>query len=272
MRHHVTRHLLTTTLTSLIFGIGGGVSWAQDAEPSVEPAPETDPAARKIIDRAIEAIGGRSRREGISSTRSQARLGMGDAEALIDLTTMEGDRVRIRYTTEYQGRLDLMEIGCDGAQGWRIDPPDGRVTVITPKTANEFARSFDFQALIREMDLRFREPRLLPPDTFEDRPCQVLAMRNDDQDVRIFFEESTGLPLALELIEPNVRRSKRKVVIEAWSEPDEASPLRWVRRFRLEQAGGVWTANYSFVTFNDASESTFLPPTDLSVLPGGAVE
>ena len=97
-------------------------------------------------------------------------------------------------------------------------------------------------------------------------------MRDGEQDVRILFEDATGLPIAVELIEPNVRRSRRKVVIEEWSEPDAGSPLRWIRRFRLEQAGGTWTAEYAFVNFNDVSESTFLPPIGLTPTPGGAEE
>ena len=253
--------------------MGEAVGVAQETPPpAAETTPAIDPAARKVIDRAIEAMGGYGPRNAITSTRSQARLEMGGTAATIDLTKMVGDRVRVRYSTRFQGRDDLMELGCDGTRGWRIDPPDGLVTVITPKMANEMVENFDFQSLIRELDSRFSEPRLLPSETFEERPCQVVAMRKDKQDVRIFFEESTGLPLALELIEPNVRRSKRKVVIESWSDPDAASPLRWVRRFRLEQGRTVWTADYAFVNFNDVSESTFLPPADLSTLPGGAAE
>ena len=281
MRHLGTKHLLRFALAGLAIGSGAVTSaapgqvvttTATDDETPAKATPPADPAARIVLERAIEAMGGLDGRRDIRSSRSQARLEMGETAATIDLTTMTGNRLRVRYRTDYRGRPDLMEIGCDGSIGWRIDPPDGLVTEITPELAQEFARRFDFQSLIREIDLRFEEPRLLPPEDFEERSCRVIGMRDGEQEVRILFEDETGLPVALELIEPNVRRSRRKVVIESWSEPAEGSRLRWIRRFRLEQAGVTWTAEYAFVNFNDVSESTFLPPSGLTIDPGGDEE
>ena len=130
MRHLGPTHLLRFALAGLAIGSGAvtSVVGGQAPAPTVDDGPATgatdptkkenvppvDPAARQVIDRAIEAMGGLDGRQGIRWSRSR-RLEMGDA-ATIDLTTMKGTGT-VRYRP-VRGRPDLMEIGCDGTTGY----------------------------------------------------------------------------------------------------------------------------------------------------------
>ncbi len=225
----------------------------------VEPSEVIDPQARRILDRGIEAMGGRSSREALTSSRSMAVLSMGDGDATssFQLLTRKPGLFLTRQSIEGLGE---MEIGCDGTRGWRKDPPDGLLTEIDIESALEFAERFDLQALVREIDLRFTEARLLGPETVEDVPCTVLAMMNGKQAVKVYYDDESGLPRVIEISEAGRGKSSRRVVIEQWSDPTEMRPMRWMKKLRIEQPRQTIKANYKYVTFDDVSESTFIAP------------
>lgn len=163
-------------------------------------------------------------------------------------------------TRQSIGDLGEMEIGCDGTRGWRKDPPDGLLTEIDIESASEFARRFDLQALVREIDLRFTQARVIGPETIDDVPCTVLAMMNGEQAVKVYFEDESGLPRVIEISEAGRGKAPRRVVIEEWSDPAEMRPLRWAKKVRIEQPRQMIKATYKYVTFDDVSESTFIAP------------
>ena len=221
-------------------------------------APEvTDPRARLILDRAIEAMGGKSQREAITSSRSMAELSMGELTTSFQILTREPGLFLTRQVIEGLGE---MEFGCDGTRGWRKDPPDGLLTEIDIESAADFARRYDLQALVRELDQRFTAARVLGPETIDEVPCTVLAMMNGEQAMKVYYEDASGLPRVIEISEPGGGKTPRRVVIEEWSDPAEMHPLRWVRKFRIEQSRQTTEVTFKYVTFDDVSESTFIAP------------
>jgi len=230
-----------------------------ETTPTAETTEVIDPQARRILDRGIEAMGGRSSREALTSSRSMAVLSMGDGDmsSSFQLLTRKPGLFLTRQSIEGLGE---MEIGCDGTRGWRKDPPDGLLTEIDIESALEFAGRFDLQALVREIDLRFTEARVLGPETVEEVPCTVLAMMNGKQAVKVYYEDASGLPRVIEISEAGRGKSSRRVVIEQWSDPTEMHPMRWMKKLRIEQPRQTIEATYKYVTFDDVSESTFIAP------------
>lgn len=228
---------------------------------ALETPPEIGPVARRVLDRAVEAMGGREARDAIRSSRARSRLALGETVTTLRLLTMKPGRFLARQ--EIRG-LGEMEVGCDGEVGWRKDPPDGLLTPLPPAEAADYARRWDLQALIRELDLRASSAHHLEDDRWEETPCSVLELVVDERPMRVYYAESDGLPRMIEISEGDRRRSIRRVVIEAWSEPGAAHPVRWVRALRIEQPRLDIEVDYEFVSFDDVSESTFIPPVGLS--------
>ena len=202
-------------------------------------------------------MGGRSQREAITSSRSMAELSMGDLKTSFQILTRKPGLFLTRQVIEGLGE---MEMGCDGTRGWRKDPPDGLLTEIDIESASEFTQRYDLQALVRELDLRFTAAKVLGPETIDEVPCTVLSMMNGEQSMKVFYEDESGLPRVIEISEPGRGKTTRRVVIEEWSDPAEMRPLRWVRKFRIEQPRQTIEATFKYVTFDDVSESTFIPP------------
>ena len=221
---------------------------------ATEEAPIRDPEATRVLARSLEAMGGREARDRLVSSRSLAMLRMGETNTKFELLTRGKEQFLVRHTIT---GLGPMVIGYDGQVGWRSDPPDDAVSPITAREAAEFLRTFDFQALLRELDRRFDSARIQPAQSIESVECDVVLLEEDDERLKVFFDRETGLIKAFEVVADSDRR-RRRVVIEAWS--DQLSPMRWARRLRIEQPRTDMIADYSSVTFDDVAEATFEPP------------
>ena len=216
--------------------------------------------AQRILDRAVESMGGRAAFESVTSSRSTCHIALGDLRTTLDLLTWKPDRFKVRHQID---GLGVMELGFDGTQGWRKDPPDGLVSEVGPAEAIDYAGRLDLQAMVREPAASYTTISALPEETFEDVPCSVLLMNGDGRSARAHFEKANGLLKAIELYNPKDRASNRRVVIVEWSDAAKMMPLRWVKSFRVEQPRETLDVMYDYVSFDDVSESTFIPPAGL---------
>ena len=268
-------------LTAFIFWQSGSsffpVLLIQDAPPA--PTPEEpsevvpsevieqmDPEATRLLERSLEAMGGRAVRDGLISTRSIASLRMGERDTEFELLARGDDKFLVRHTITGVGR---MEIGFDGRTGWRSDPPDQQITLISGREAAEFKKGFDFQALLRNLDQRFTTGRIQPAEEVEGVECDVVLLEKNDERLKVLFDRETGLIRAFEPVADGDRR-RRRILIEEWSR--EAEPMRWVRRLRIEQPRTTVEATYSSVTFDDVADATFEAPAGIDPPEGAATK
>lgn len=229
-----------------------------------EELEESDPEATRLLERSLEAMGGRRTRDALISTRSIASLRAGETVTEFELLARGDEKFLVRHTVRGLGR---MEIGFDGHTGWRSDPPDQQITPISGREASEFREGFDFQALLRNLDRRFTSARIQPAEQIDDVECDVVLLERKDERLKVFFDRDTGLIRAFAPLVDGDRR-RRRILIEEWSR--EAKPMRWVRRLRIEQPRTTIEAVYTSVTFDDVADATFDPPAGIDP-PDGAV-
>ena len=239
----------------------------QDAPPDTRPEEPPSLAVRDaeavaVLERSLEAMGGRQARNDLVSSRSRATLRMGDTSTEFQLLAHGEDKFIVRQTIQGLGR---MEIGFDGTTGWRSDPPDQKISPVSAKEAADFRRTFDFQAMLRELDRNYPTARIQPKETIDSTSCDVITLEGPEERLKVFFDQGTGLIKAFEILSEKDRR-RRRVVIESWSE--EARPMRWAKRLRIEQPRSTLEADYSSVTFDDVAEATFEAPPEASVQVG----
>lgn len=234
--------------------------------PETPAIAEMDPEAARLLERSLEAMGGRSTRDALISTRSIASLRVGETATEFELLARGDEKFLVRHTITGIGR---MEIGFDGHTGWRSDPPDQQVTPISGREADEFRKGFDFQALLRNLDRRFSSARIQPPEPIEGVACDVVLLERKDERLKVYFDRETGLIRAFAPVVESDRR-RRRILIEEWSR--EAKPMRWVRTLRIEQPRTTIEAVYSSVTFDDVADATFEPPPGIEPSEGAATK
>ena len=257
------RHV--TALFCLTLSFVAVESTAQNAQEGVSTV-ETlsiQPEARSVLDRALKAMGGADARDRIVSTRASARISVGQTSSSYEILTRRPGAFLVRQ--KIQG-LGEMQIGCDGATAWRSDPPDGRLTPMPLKQAAEALQSFDFQALLRDMDKRFPRATLGEPREIREVLCDHVELSDGANSISAYFDPGTGLLKAFDVKGNDSRPMLRRVTIESWSEPG-TSEFLWARRLRIKQPGATMEAEYRSVTFNDVAESSFELPIGITPNP-----
>lgn len=218
------------------------------------------PEARRVLQRALQAMGGAEARARIESTRATAKISVGTVSSSYEILTRRPGAFMVRQQIEGLGE---MEIGCDGTTAWRSDPPDGRLTSMPIKQAAEALSSFDFQALLRNMDQRFPGATLDEPREIGDVLYDHVELSDGSNRISAYFDQRTGLLRAFDVKREESRPTLRRVTIESWSEPG-TSEFLWAKKLRITQPGAKLRAEYSSVTFNDVAESTFELPIGIT--------
>lgn len=170
----------------------------QPAETAREPEqPAADlPTPSAIIDRYIEAIGGRERYfaqtnrilEGTSMTKP------GSAFSLITIWQSRDNRLRLRSEKPGATWLDL-HFADDAA--WMIDGR-GRISLLGGAVLLDMADSADFYAYA-DPDKRYESLTTIGVEPFEDRLAyKVMCRTIYHKDEALYFDTKTGLLLGLE--------------------------------------------------------------------------
>ena len=248
----------------------GGESSAQTVqeERSAAETLSAQPEARRVLQRALKAMGGEEARARIESTRATATISVGQTSSSYEILTRRPGAFLVRQ--KIQGLGD-MQIGCDGTTAWRSDPPDGRLTAMPLKQAAESLQSFDFQALLRDMDKRFPGATLGEPKEIEEKLCDHVELSDGSNRISAYFDRDTGLLRAFDVKGKESRPMLRRVTIESWSDPG-TSEFRWARSLRIRQPGATMRAEYRSVTFNDVAESNFELPIGITPNPAPTPE
>ena len=162
---------------------------AQAAPPS--SASEALPAARAIIDRHVEAIGGRAAVLGHSSSHARGTLtipanGMGGS---LEMYGAKPNRSLLRITIAGIG--DVLE-GFDGKTGWSLSPMTGPM-LSEGRTLEEKTFDSDFYNELRESS-RYESITTVEKTTFDGRLCYKVSLKRKGggEDIE-FYDVATGL-------------------------------------------------------------------------------
>lgn len=181
-----------------------GDSSTQDAPPtpsasdtptkSVDPPVPTDAetsdqaAAQKILDRAVEAVGGRDKLENLASFHYSGTISIKDQaiEGTIELWWKAGDF----YTVQKIPGLGVIEAGKSGEQLWSRDPFLG-LRELTGVEAHQ-QRWASSPMLASDWQTYFDHARVKPSD---DQKLELVELRTDGDHapVTLGFHPETGL-------------------------------------------------------------------------------
>lgn len=170
-------------------------SSAQSTTAAPKPAATADtkdlPPARQIIDRYIEAIGGRAAILALSSAR---RVGTMSVPAQGMSAEMEGFAAKpnkVVVKIKIPGIGDAEE-GFNGVHGWLISPMTGPM-LTQGKELEQKKFDADFYADLYD-ESRYTSMKTVEKTTFDGKTCyKVVLVRKDGVEDTEFFDVATGL-------------------------------------------------------------------------------
>jgi zinc protease len=188
---------LCRALTAVCFVSFSAAAYAQTAA----QAPKADqkaadatslPSARSIIDRHIEAIGGRKALAARTSHRVQGTMEMpaNGISAKLELLAARPNKTLLRLTIPGVGEVAE---GFDGTRGWSVSPMTGPM-LSTGVELEERKHAADFDSELRE-DSRYEYLKTVDKTTFEGRPVYKIALKRKGgttEDIE-YYDVETGL-------------------------------------------------------------------------------
>jgi hypothetical protein len=167
---------------------------AQSAQAPAAPKPAATaalPAAQSVIDRHIEASGGRKALAARQSVRAVGTISLpaNGISGTMEMYTARPNRQFVKSTLAGVG--EILE-GFDGTNGWSINPMTGPM-VLTGEELKQRAFDADFDGQLNAAS-RYAEIKTLEKTTFDGRECYKLSLTRKDggEDIH-FYDAKTGL-------------------------------------------------------------------------------
>jgi hypothetical protein len=178
----------------VVFGSGAQEVLAQAAQaapPAQSAADVSLPDAKAILERHIEAVGGRKALAARSSAFTQGTLNV-PAQGMtgtIEIYAARPNKALVK--TVIQGIGEVQE-GFDGTTAWSINPMTGP-TLVTGDELAQKAQDYEFDNSMNVAS-RYSSMKTLEKTTFDGRDCyKVSLVRKDGVEDIEFFDVATGL-------------------------------------------------------------------------------
>lgn len=155
------------------------------------PTPAALPSARSILDKHVEAIGGRQAVLSHSSTFARGTLSMPAAGITGTLEVYGAKPNRTLVKSSIPGVGQLVE-AFDGTHAWTISPMTGPM-LLEGKALEDKRLDADYYGDLRSAD-RYKSMTTLEMTDFEGRPCyKVRLVRKTGREDIEFYDVTTGL-------------------------------------------------------------------------------
>jgi hypothetical protein len=261
-------------LSVLIVSLLSAVSAAQAPDPALpaairsiaaapaEQATSVLPSARSIIDRFIDATGGRSAFGKHTSRRAVGRISMPGqgVEGEMELMAARPDLMRVRMSISGVGEI---QSGYDGRVGWSVNPLTGPM-LLEGKALEQSKADADFDAMLHTERL-FTTLETVERTTFEGRPAfKIRAVRTSGDEDFEFFDVETGLMLGAMV----TRESPMGPVKATHVTTDYKTfgNLKIATRIVQRLMGAEQVITIDSVEFDKVDRSVFVPPPQILAL------
>ncbi|MCA1561300.1 MAG: hypothetical protein LC804_13910, partial [Acidobacteria bacterium] len=169
---------------------------AQTAEPARPSTGSTTadpalPSARSIIDRHVQAIGGKAAVQSHSSTRATGTFSVASAgmTGAIEVFAAKPDKSIVKITIPGVG--EIVE-GYDGKDGWTVSAMTGPM-LLEGKQLEEKRFDTEFYGELHD-DSRYQSMTTMERTDFEGRPCyKIRLVRKSGGEDFEFYDVNTGL-------------------------------------------------------------------------------
>jgi outer membrane lipoprotein-sorting protein len=177
MRHH--RAFLGLALSLALLALGAAPVAAQDSEAAAEPTVEG------LIEKNLEAKGGREKLEAVESARLTGTMNMGGMEAPFVFEWKAPDRVRIEFTV--QGMTGIQ--AYNGETGWMVMPFMGKTDPekMSAEDTEQIKSDADFRGPLFDPEEKGYEVAYLGEEDVEGTPTYKLQVTKENGDVSTIY-------------------------------------------------------------------------------------
>lgn len=231
-----------------------------------KPAPSTAPSgplpsARTILDKHVQAMGGREAIKSYSSSTAKGTLSMqGGVSGTIEISAARPNKAMVRLSIPGIG--DVSE-GFNGTHGWMLSPMTGPL-LLEGKQLEDKRFDADFDGELRSAD-RYASITTMEQTEFDGRQCYKvrLVRKGGGEDIE-FFDVATGLRAGLIVTRESPMGSLTATTIT--SEYKKFGKLLQPTVLKQQVAGQQQVITLTTVEYDTVPASTFDLPAGIKAL------
>jgi len=148
-------------------------------------AQEGEPTAESLIEKSLEAMGGRDTLESVESARITGTMNMGGMEAPFLYEWKAPDKVRIEFTI--QGMTGTQAF--DGETGWMVMPFMGKTDPekMAPEDTEQIKDDADFRGPLYDPESKGYTVEFMGEEDVEGTPAYKLKLSKENGDVSYIY-------------------------------------------------------------------------------------
>ena len=225
-------------------------------------APGALPEAKGIIDRHVEAVGGRAvikARQSVKATGTMSIAANGMSGA-IEIYSMRPNKQLVKMTLGGVG--DVLE-GFDGTHAWSLNPMSGP-RLLTGDEATQRALDADFDTNL-DPGAKYTSLKTLEKTTFDGRDCyKVSLVRKDGVEDIEFYDVKTGLKAG----SINTRKNEMGTlqITSTFNDYKQFGPMLQPTLLKQSAMGAEIVTTITGVEFDKVDPSVFDLPAQIKAL------
>jgi hypothetical protein len=237
---------------------------ARPPKPAPAPAPAQSgplPSARSILDKHVQAMGGREAIKSYSSSTAKGTLSMqGGVSGTIEISAARPNKAMVRLSIPGIG--DVSE-GFDGTHGWMLSPMTGPL-LLEGKQLEDKRFDADFDGELRSAD-RYASMSTMERTEFDGRQCYKvrLVRKGGGEDIE-FFDVTTGLRAGLIVTRESPMGSLTATTVT--TEYKKFGKLLQPTVLKQQVAGQQQVITLTAVEYDNVPASTFDLPAGIKAL------
>ena len=218
------------------------------------------PPAKQIVDRYVEAIGGKNGASGQNFRHVVAEMTMPTGTMTMDMKFARPNKMVM--SVEMPG-LGAMRSGFDGSRGWSVNPMTG-AQLMDGKELQQLARQADFDSNIN-LSAQFPSMTTVERSTANGQPCYKVRMVSAAQDtVFSCFDVATGLMTQMQTRqESQMGRMETTVNMLDYK---EYGGMKMPTRTVTQIMGQELTTTIKSVSTDPIAPAEFDPPAEVKAL------
>jgi outer membrane lipoprotein-sorting protein len=220
------------------------------------------PTARQIVDRYVEAVGGRQVVAQQRFRRIQAEMSMPAMGATFTMDSKYARPNKFINRMEMPG-MGVMTTGFDGQNAWAMNPATG-ATLMDGKELQQAMRQADFDGAV-DFSKAFPTMETVARATVDGKACNRVRMVSAQADT-VFgcFDVESGLLTSMEMKQASPMGEM--TVTMRMSDYRDFGGMKMPARTTMEMAGQQMVTTVKSVSYEPIPDSEFVPPAEVRAL------
>jgi len=229
--------------------------------PQAKPAADL-PAAEKVIEKYVEAIGGKAALAKIESVHMKGGLSIPSSGISGTMEMWAAKPNKMLAKQNIPGVGDLSE-GFDGTTGWTMTPMTGPM-LMTGDQLKQRVNDANFEAMLNPT-ARYSAVKTLEKTTFDGKEAYKLSMTRKEggEDIE-YYDVATGLKLGT--VATRASQMGPMTITTTISDYQKAGEILQPMKLKQSMTGVEVLVTFSEITYNKVDPAVFALPAEIKAL------